>query len=306
MNTELDNSNISKHLGRITGYKCTYDPSLLVREPRANNRKHLGISDENPPFCGYDTWNAYEVSCLTNEGMPIAAIAKVVYPATNKYIVESKSIKLYMNSFNMETYQGNIVRVLQQLEAVMQSDLSKLLETDVRVSVQLTQAIDDSIYYPPLFATRHYPTMENYIDVTTIKSRGYNEDPSLISWVNGTTSRVQRYHSALLKSNCRVTSQPDWGDVYIHYKGPYELNQTSLLQYIVSFRDECHFHEEICETIYKRLYDLVKPEELMVACLYVRRGGIDINPIRASSQELLKQNSALWDERKYFTKTVRQ
>ena len=90
MNTELDNSNISKHLGKITGYISTYEPSLLVREPRANNRKHLDISDDNPPFCGYDIWNAYEVSCLTNEGMPVAAIAKIVYPATNKYIVESK------------------------------------------------------------------------------------------------------------------------------------------------------------------------------------------------------------------------
>ena len=153
MNTELDNSNISKHLGKITGYKCTYDPSLLVRDPRQNNRKHLDISDDNPPCCGYDIWNAYEVSCLTQEGMPIAAIAKVVYPATNKYIVESKSIKLYMNSFNMETYQGNIINVLQQLEAIMERDLSKLLETEVKVCVRLTKAIDDTLYYPPLFSS---------------------------------------------------------------------------------------------------------------------------------------------------------
>lgn len=306
MNTQLDNSNISKHLGRITGYKSTYDPSLLVREPRQNNRKHLNISDDAPPFCGYDIWNAYEVSCLTQEGMPIAAIAKVVYPATNKYIVESKSIKLYMNSFNMETFSGNIINVLQQLEEKISTDLSNLLETDVRVYVRLTKAVDDAMYYPPLFPSALYPTLENIIDVTTIKSRGYNEDPKLLSWLESGSNKVQRFHSALLKSNCRVTSQPDWGDVYIHYKGPYELNRTSLLQYIVSFRDECHFHEEICETVYKRLYDLTKPEELMVACLYVRRGGIDINPIRANSHELLQQNSAMWDEFKYFPKTVRQ
>ena len=306
MNTELDNSNISKHLGKITGYKCTYDPSLLVREPRANNRKHLHISDDAPPFVGYDIWNAYEVSCLTTEGMPIAAIAKIVYPATNKYIVESKSIKLYMNSFNMEKYSGNIVSALQQLEQVIAKDLSTILETDVQVYVRLTKAVDDAMHYPPLFPSAAYPTLENNIDVTSIKSRGYKEDPALLGWMHSDTNKVQRFHSALLKSNCRVTSQPDWGDVYIHYKGPCELNQTSLLQYIVSFRDECHFHEEICETIYKRLHDLTKPEELMVACMYVRRGGIDINPIRASSQELLAQNSAMWDKYKYFTKTVRQ
>ena len=306
MNTELDNSNISKHLGKITGYISTYDPSLLVREPRQNNRKHLNISDESPPFVGYDVWNAYEVSCLTNEGMPIAAIAKCVYPATNKYIVESKSIKLYMNSFNMEKYSGNIVNVLQQLEQTIAKDLSALLEADVQVYVRLTKAVDDTMHYPSLFPSASYPTLENNIDVTSIKSRGYKEDPALLGWLQSDTSRVQRFHSALLKSNCRVTSQPDWGDVYIHYKGPCELNQTSLLQYIVSFRDECHFHEEICETIYKRLHDLTKPEELMVACLYVRRGGIDINPIRASSHELLKQNHAMWDKFKYFSKTVRQ
>jgi len=181
-----------------------------------------------------------------------------------------------------------------------------LLETDVEVCVRLTKAIDDNIFYPSLFPTSSYPTLENNVDVTTIKARGYKEDPKLLGWLEGDSNKVQRFHSALLKSNCRVTSQPDWGDVYIHYKGPYELNQTSLLQYIVSFRDECHFHEEICETIYKRLYDLAKPEELMVSCLYVRRGGIDINPIRANSPGLLKQNSAMWDKWKYFTKTVRQ
>ena len=306
MNTELDNSNISKHLGKITGYKCTYDPSMLVREPRQNNRKHLNISDENPPFVGYDVWNAYEVSCITEEGMPIAAIAKCVYPATNKYIVESKSIKLYMNTFNMEKLSGSIVSVLQQLEVKMQEDLSKLLETDVQVYVRLTKAVDDAMHYPPLFPTAQYPTLENLIDVTTISSRGYKEDPTLLSWTDGDSQRIQRYHSALLKSNCRVTSQPDWGDVYIHYKGPYALNPTSLLQYFASFRDECHFHEEICETIYKRLYDATKPEELMVACLYVRRGGIDINPIRANTVELLDQHKAMWDKYKYFPKTVRQ
>ena len=302
----VDNSKIERHLGKTSEYKSIYDNSLLVSEPRQSNRNHLNINESNLPFIGHDIWNGYEVSFLLNHGLPVSAIAKVTYSANSKYIVESKSIKLYMNSFNMEAYQGNIISVLQQLEAVMENDLSKLLETEVRVCVRLTKAIDDAMFYPSLFPTSLYPTLENNIDVTAIKVRGYKEDPSILSWTEGDSNEVQRFHSALLKSNCRVTSQPDWGDVYIHYKGPYQLNQTSLLQYIVSFRDECHFHEEICETIYKRLYDLTKPEELMVSCLYVRRGGIDINPIRANSQELLKQNGAMWDKWKYFTKTVRQ
>lgn len=304
MNTVLDNSNISKHLGKITGYKSTYDPSLLVREPRINNRKHLGIDDENAPFSGYDIWNAYEVSCLTNEGMPIAAIAKIVYPCKNKYIVESKSIKLYMNSFNMQSFKGSPSIVLSELQSTIARDLSKLLETEVKVYVRLNQDVDDNLFYPPVFRNSEYPTLERSIDVTAIRALTYVETPSILNGIEITEPRVQRFHSALLKSNCRVTSQPDWGDVYIHYKGKYEINPTSLLQYIVSFRDECHFHEEICETIYMRLFEKFRPEELVVSCLYVRRGGIDINPTRASRYDLL--DKALIDETKYFTKTARQ
>lgn len=304
MNTTLDNSNISKHLGKITGYKATYDPSLLVREPRQNNRKHLNISDDKLPFCGYDIWNAYEVSCLTNDGMPVAAIAKIVYPCTSKYIVESKSIKLYMNSFNMEKIKGNLLQVRNQLQSTIAQDLSKLLETDVKVYVRLNEDVDDVIFYPPVFRRSLYPTLERSIDVTYLEATHYSETPDLLAGIETSVATVQRFHSALLKSNCRVTSQPDWGDVYIHYKGKYAINPTSLLKYIVSFRDECHFHEEICETIYKRLQDKFNPEELVVTCLYVRRGGIDINPTRANTGELLDR--ALIDETKYFTKTARQ
>lgn len=304
MNTVLDNSNISKHLGRVTGYKSTYDPSLLVKEPRQNNRKHLNIKDDELPFAGYDIWNAYEISCITAEGMPIAAIAKIVYPCNSRYIVESKSIKLYLNSFNMEKIKGNIISVLNHLQNTIKNDLSNLLETDVKVYVRSTTGIDDQLYYPPVFPVSQYPTLELDIDVTMVQALAYSETPDILYAVEIPESKTQRFHSALLKSNCRVTSQPDWGDVYIHYKGKYEISKTSLLQYIVSFRDECHFHEEICETIYKRLYDKFKPEELVISCLYVRRGGIDINPTRASKYELL--DSGLKDEYKYFTKTVRQ
>lgn len=303
-NTILDNSNISKHLGKVTGYKSTYDPSLLVREPRINNRKHLGITDEDAPFGGFDIWNAYEISCLTNEGMPIAAIAKIVYPAKNKYIVESKSIKLYLNSFNMQTFKGSIKTVLSELQNTIAKDLSNLLETDVKVFVRLTCDVQDNLFYPPVFANSDYPTLEKTIDISMISAKYYSETPDLLSGIEATVSTVQRFHSALLKSNCRVTSQPDWGDVYIHYKGKFAINPTSLLQYIVSFRDECHFHEEICETIYMRLLNKFNPEELVVSCLYVRRGGIDINPTRSSNYSLL--DKALIDETKYFTKTPRQ
>ena len=236
---QLDNSNISKHLGQTSKYKSKYDPELLVREPRSSNRQHLGVVDSNLPFTGYDTWNAYEVSCLNANGVPITGFAKITYPCSNAYIVESKSLKLYLNSFNMTYFTSNV-----------RSDI--------------------------------------------YRRQGYNDQ----------SVTEQKYHSSLLKSNCRVTSQPDWGDVYIYYKGSHSINPSSLLKYIVSFRDECHFHEEICETIYKRISDKFAPHELTVTCLYVRRGGIDINPIRSSKENNIYK--VFTDPNVLFKKTARQ
>jgi len=137
-----------------------------------------------------------------------------------------------------------------------------------------------------------------------IYAYSYSETPALLNAVEIPDSKTQRFHSALLKSNCRVTSQPDWGDVYIYYKGKYEINKVSLLQYIVSFRDECHFHEEICETIYNSLWKKLQPEELHVMCLYTRRGGIDICPQRASHEHLLHKGLA--NHKRLHIKTPRQ
>ncbi len=119
--------------------------------------------------------------------------------------------------------------------------------------------------------------------------------------------RTTRWHSSLLKSNCRVTSQPDWGDVYIMCKGQHQVTAESLLKYIISFRDECHFHEEICETIYKRLLDALHPQELVVTCLYARRGGIDINPVRGTSMDAIERECAdLIDPAVQHMKTAKQ
>ena len=135
--------------------------------------------------------------------------------------------------------------------------------------------------------TPNYITLEDEYPVDGVEFSVYSEDPSLLRKIENAPSEKVYYHSALLKSNCRVTSQPDWGDVYIYIKGKNTVDPISLLQYIVSFRDECHFHEEICEAIYKRIQDAINPEELNVRCLYARRGGIDINPERASHKSLL-------------------
>ncbi len=292
----LDNSRITKHLGQTSEYKDQYDPELLVNEPRSNNRTHLDIRDDSLPFVGFDTWNAYEVSALTNNGLPVAGVAKVVYPCDSKYIVESKSIKLYFNSFNMYRCGDTPEQVIDKIDYIASRDLSELLETNVKVhtipsSVKPTGA--------PVFGKKQYTTLEEYFDSTELKDmhlHTYSESPELLELLSieeeGVESNTVRWHSSLLKSNCRVTSQPDWGDVYIMYKGQQHVCPVSLLKYIVSFRDECHFHEEICETIYKRLNDVLLPEELVVTCLYARRGGIDINPVRASADSLLMSECA--------------
>jgi len=309
--TELDNSRISKHLGQSSEYKSSYDPSLLVREPRQSNRTHLGLEDEDLPFVGYDTWNAYEVSGLTNFGLPVVGIAKIVYPCDSKYIVESKSHKLYFNTFNMTKLGDTAQEVLNEISARVTKDLSELLECSVRVTVasneyvlsENTSAYTEWGHDQKLLRQRSYITLEEEYPIDNVEFSVYNETPELLEVLDSEVRDVY-YHSALLKSNCRVTSQPDWGDVYIHMSGPKTVDPISLLQYIISFRDECHFHEEICEAIYKRLWDALAPDELCVRCLYARRGGIDINPERASDSSLL--HSYLQDPTFAHIKTPKQ
>lgn len=295
----LDNSRISKHLGQSSEYKSSYDPSLLVREPRSANREHLDIHEENLPFVGNDTWNAYEVSALTNKGLPVAGVAKIVYPCNSEFIVESKSIKLYLNSFNMTKLGKDPIAVVNEMELRIKKDLHELLGSapDVKVAFN-TEVI--ACTWPAKIEWEHevpgsvvdtskmeYVTLEDEYNIGDVTFDVYEETPDLLEIVESENDEV-RFHSALLKSNCRVTSQPDWGDVYIYIKKEGQtIDPISLIKYIVSFRDECHFHEEICETIYKRIWDTLQPDELAVRCLYARRGGIDINPERASHEHLL-------------------
>ena len=295
---ELDNSKIIKHLGKTSSYKSQYDPTLLAREERQSNRTHLDLDSNNLPFLGRDIWNAYEVSGLTDAGMPVTGIAKIVYNCSSKYIVESKSLKLYFNSFN-STKLGKTPRdVRSNISNHVSQDLSKYLETDVQVHVfsnrrllrnSIVAAMEwQDVEYNDRSGSNDntYITLEDTYPFEQVEFDTYTETPSLLEVVENSPVEWVHYHSALLKSNCRVTSQPDWGDVYIDIKSKDTVDPISLLKYIISFRDECHFHEEICEAIYKRLSDSLQPEMLAVRCLYARRGGIDINPERFSHTSL--------------------
>lgn len=275
-----------KHLGKVggEGYKDTYDPGLLVKIPRYLNREAYRIDDNNLPFVGGDVWNAYEVSAITTKGLPVVGMLKIWYPADSKLHVESKSIKLYLNSFNMTPMGDTAAECIEILKDRVKKDLSELLETDVKVQMFTSE-------FTPTYSFKGYIELGAIVDLDKIEFTSYHSDASQLE-IEETDQDLQldiKFQSNLLRSNCRVTNQPDWGDVFVYIKSaPGKVpNLESVARYIVSHRQVSHFHEEICEMIYMHLTEAYQPEELMVACLYTRRGGLDINPIRASHKELI-------------------
>ena len=272
----------SKHLGKVggDGYKDTYAPELLVKVPRYLNREGYGLTSDS--FVGVDTWNAYEVSAITTKGQPVAGMLKIVCPSDSEFHVESKSIKLYLNSFNMTRIGETAADCILGIEARVKRDLDELLETNTTVSFYGDKEDAKALTF------KDYEDISNIIDLDQIDFTAFQSDASQLA-VEDTSKEVKwiKLKSGLLRSNCRVTNQPDWGDVFIKMKSKKLPAADSLAKYIVSHRTVSHFHEEICEMVYKHLTDAYQPEQLMVACLYTRRGGIDINPIRASHSGLV-------------------
>jgi len=271
----------SKHLGKVggDGYKDTYEPKLLVKIPRYLNREGYGLTGNE--FKGVDTWNAYEVSAITTKGQPVAGMLKIVCPSDSEFHVESKSIKLYLNSFNMTQIGENAADCISGIEARVKRDLDELLETTTTVSFYASEFETENLSFSEEFKDISEITNLDEIDFTAFKS-----DASQLESGEGNVLKVR---SNLLRSNCRVTNQPDWGDVFIYIKGEDIPSAESLAKYIVSHRTVSHFHEEICEMVFAHLTERFKPEQLMVSCLYTRRGGIDINPVRATHQMLIPE-----------------
>ena len=289
-----------KHLGKVggEGYKDTYDPSLLVPIPRKLNREAYGIDDNNLPFKGYDVWNAYEVSAITEKGLPVSGMLKIICPANTEFHVESKSIKLYLNSFNMTPIGGNTKECIDIIEARVSRDLTELLGGPCSARMYLSEL-------GATYGFRGYAKLGAICDLDEIEFKSYKSDASQLEVDKSDKEDNEiMWQSDLLRSNCRVTNQPDWGDVFVRMKGNKLPTPESLAKYIVSHRQVSHFHEEICEMIYTHLSEAFEPEELMVACLYTRRGGIDINPIRASRLSLVP--SFFYDSKLRLEKTLRQ
>lgn len=300
--TDITKEQAGRHLGKAVTYADQYDSNLLVAVERIHNRVGYGIDESALPFIGYDTWNAYEVSFLLENGFPVSCVAKISYPCDSHSIVESKSIKLYLNSFNMTKFPGTKDGAVKAVEKIIASDLTNLLGATVSVAMHFESrdvALWNKYEHDPFLE------LEDVITAEDIEFTHFNEDPEILQLeTNPEYSGALRVHSNLLRSNCRITNQPDWGDVYIHIEGMQIPTAESLTQYIVSMRKESHFHEEICECIYKRLWDKFQPEKLMVTCIYTRRGGIDICPARASHSELL--SNSLKDVHAHVAKTLRQ
>lgn len=267
-NRYQDSSALDKlNLGQKTEYISKYQPSLLQPVPRQLNRDDLALG-EDLPFSGYDLWNLYELSWLNAKGKPIVAVAEVRLCATSINLIESKSFKLYLNSFNQTRFVD-----IEEVQTVLERDLSVCAEGQVTVTLfaDLDQAPSQIVKLTGECIDHHDIDVDNY---------DFSAD-LLQSAADETTIVDEALYSHLLKSNCLVTNQPDWGSVYIQYQGP-KIDQEALLRYLISFRQHNEFHEQCVERIFIDIMHYCKPEKLTVYARYTRRGGLDINPLRTN------------------------
>ncbi len=268
-------------LGKASAYADQYEPSLLFPIPRTTKRAEIGISG-SPPFLGADLWTAFELSWLNQRGKPQVALAHITVPCETPNIVESKSFKLYLNSFNNTRFAN-----AEAVQARMRADISEAAwrgaEHPGTVGVRLL--------LPEQFDREPVHELDGLsLDRLDIECTQYQPAPERLSanFDEAPVSEVLVSH--LLKSNCLVTGQPDWGSLRIAYSGP-QIDQEGLLQYIVSFRNHNEFHEQCVERIFMDLWTRCKPIKLEVYARYTRRGGLDINPWRTNHPQALPTNT---------------
>lgn len=253
-------------LGKVTGYDQSYNPDRLYPIARASKRVEIGVDPTAPPFVGFDCWNHYEVSWLNDKGKPIVATAEIFYDCHSPKIVESKSMKLYFNSLNNTQFNS-----IADIEKTIKKDLEKAVEANVTVLVR------------PLGHSNTKKWHEKFtgecIDHLDVTCHIYTVNPDHLITSQKYVEEI--LYSDLLKSNCLVTNQPDWGSVQISYSGN-KIDREGLLRYIVSFRNHNEFHEQCIERIFVDIMKHCKPEKLTVYGRYTRRGGLDINPYRST------------------------
>ncbi len=268
-------------LGKASSYIDQYDASLLFPLPRADKRGELGIAGD-PPFFGADLWTAFELSWLNPRGKPQLALAHFMVPCESPNIIESKSFKLYLNSFNNTVFADS-----EAVLAALRKDVSEALwrGAPVQGSVGLR------LIAPELFDREPIYELDGLsLDRLDIECNRYTPAPELLRVTNGEAPVSEVLVSNLLKSNCLVTGQPDWGSVQISYTGD-AIDQEGLLQYLVSFRNHNEFHEQCVERIFMDIWTRCKPIKLSVYARYTRRGGLDINPFRTSHPQKPPSNT---------------
>jgi 7-cyano-7-deazaguanine reductase len=275
-----DKNNQPEHslLGKPATYAAHYDASLLFPIPRAGKRQELGIgANTQLPFFGMDIWNAYEVSWLNLRGKPQVAIATIMAPADSPNIIESKSFKLYLNSYNQTKLAGT-----EALLSLLQADLSAGFGAPVQVTLTLQEN----------FSTLKMQELDGLLlDRLDLEIDTYTPNPTLLKADQQVAPVEETLVSHLLKSNCLVTGQPDWGSVQIHYIGA-PIDQENLLRYLIGFRDHNEFHEQCVERIFIDVMQQCKPQKLSVYARYTRRGGLDINPWRSNFSTGQKPSNA--------------
>jgi 7-cyano-7-deazaguanine reductase len=267
-------------LGRISGYADQYDASLLFPLPRQPKRDEIGVTGA-PPFFGADLWTAFELSWLNLRGKPQVALAHITVPCEAPNIIESKSFKLYLNSFNNTRFAD-----AEEVQARIRTDISEAAwrgsDRQATVGVKLV--------LPEMFDREPVQELDGLLlDRLDVECTHYTPAPELLHANHGEAPVTETLTSHLLKSNCLVTGQPDWGSVRIQYSGA-QIDQAGLLQYLVSFRNHNEFHEQCVERIFMDLWTRCRPIKLSVYARYTRRGGLDINPLRTSHPQALPAN----------------
>lgn len=274
------NSPLESRLGKSVDYPDQYDASLLYPISRAPNRAGIGITGA-PAFFGADLWTAYELSWLTPRGKPQVAIAHFTVPCETPNIIESKSLKLYLGSFNGTAF-ANADEVRERLRADLSEAVWRGAGTPATIGVRLV--------LPDMFDREPIHELDGLsLDRLEIDCTQYTPAPELLTAAFGEQPVEEVLTSNLLKSNCLVTGQPDWGSLQIRYTGP-QIEQGGLLRYLVSFRNHNEFHEQCVERIFMDLWRGCRPSKLMVYARYTRRGGLDINPLRTSHPMALPPN----------------
>ena len=256
-------------LGQATPYCHQYNPDLLFPIPRQEKRDELGLDAACLPFSGLDIWTAFEISWLNLKGKPISVIAEFAFLVDSPFLIESKSFKLYLNSFNGTKFASQ-----EEVESLMRDDLTSACGGTVDVMIRSLNAPEALLAVLP----------GNSLDELDIEVTEYQVNPLLLEADSKAEMISETLNSHLLKSNCLVTGQPDWGSVVIRYEGA-PINHEGLLKYLISFREHNEFHEQCVERIFMDIMKQCQPKHLTVYARYVRRGGLDINPYRSNYED---------------------